>query len=139
DGCRVPLPWDNSSATFGFNNGGESWLPQPQRWAAKTASAQDADASSCLNTARSALKLRKELSALGGITSDTQDLIWDETPSDVVSFVRPERLGGKAVRNVMNMGKTPYKLPAGEVLLTSDAEAVVAGELAPNSAAWLLA
>ncbi|MBU6348458.1 MAG: hypothetical protein KGQ38_07595 [Actinomycetales bacterium] len=47
DGCRVPLPWDNSSATFGFNNGSESWLPQPQRWAAKTASSQDADASSC--------------------------------------------------------------------------------------------
>ncbi|NBV90436.1 MAG: hypothetical protein EBR84_03410, partial [Actinobacteria bacterium] len=70
---------------------------------------------------------------------DTQDLIWDETPKEVVSFVRPERLGGHGVRSVMNMGTTPYRLPEGEVLLTSSADAVVAGELAPNAAAWLIA
>src|SRR5690606_1471337 len=31
DGCRVPLPWDRSSATWGFGPAGgrEPWLPQP--------------------------------------------------------------------------------------------------------------
>ena len=139
DGCRVPLPWDNTSDTFGFNSGSDSWLPQPERWAEKTAAAQNDVASSTLNLVRSALKLRRSLAALGGITSDAQDLVWDETPGDIVSFVRPARLDGSAVRVVMNMGKTAYELPAGEVLLTSDSDAVVAGSLAPHSAAWLKA
>lgn len=139
DGCRVPLPWDNSSETFGFNSGAESWLPQPKRWAEKTAAAQDDVASSTLNLVRGALKLRRNLAALGGITADAQDLVWDETPTDIVSFVRPARLDGSAVRIVMNMGKTAYELPAGEVLLTSDSDAVVAGSLAPHNAAWLKA
>ena len=139
DGCRVPLPWDNTSATFGFNSGSESWLPQPKRWADKTAAAQNDVASSTLNLVRNALKLRRSLAALGGITSDAQELVWDETPDDIVSFVRPARLDGSAVRIVMNMGKTAYELPAGEVLLLSDSDAVVAGSLAPHSAAWLKA
>ncbi|MEI7442873.1 MAG: glycoside hydrolase family 13 protein [Actinomycetes bacterium] len=139
DGCRVPLPWDNDSATFGFNSDSESWLPQPKRWADKTAAAQNDVASSTLNLVRNALKLRRSLAALGGITSDAQDLVWDETPDDIVSFVRPARLDGSAVRIVMNMGKTAYELPAGEVLLLSDSDAVVAGSLAPHSAAWLKA
>jgi len=137
DGCRVPLPWDNGSDTFGFNSGSESWLPQPDRWATLTAAAQDTDLNSTLNTVRSALKLRKNLAALGGITKDTEDLVWDETPDEIVSFVRPARLGGSAVRLVMNMGKGTYKLPAGDVLLASDTDAVIAGELTANSAVWL--
>lgn len=139
DGCRVPLPWDNASDTFGFNSGSESWLPQPSRWAEKTAAAQEDVASSTLNLVRSALKLRRSLAALGGITSDAIDLIWDETPSDIVSFVRPARLDGAAIRIVMNMGKTVYELPDGEVLLSSDSDAVVAGSLAPHSTVWLTA
>jgi alpha-glucosidase len=139
DGCRVPLPWDNTSDTFGFNSGSESWLPQPKRWSEKTAAAQEDVASSPLNLVRSALKLRRGLAALGGITSDAVDLIWDKTPDDIVSFVRPDRLDGAAIRIVMNMGKTAYELPDGEVLLASEPDAVVAGSLAPNSAAWLTA
>jgi hypothetical protein len=88
---------------------------------------------------RSALKLRRGLAALGGITSDAVDLIWDKTPDDIVSFVRPARLDGAAIRIVMNMGKTAYELPDGEVLLASEPDAVFAGSLAPNSAAWLTA
>jgi alpha-glucosidase len=139
DGCRVPMPWDNSSATFGFNTGSESWLPQPQRWASQTVAAQNDADSSVLNLVRNALKLRKNSAALGGISADTVDLIWDETPSDVISFVRPARLDGEAIRIVMNMGKTAYELPSGEVLLASDSDAISAGSLAPHSCVWLTA
>lgn len=139
DGCRVPLPWDNSSDTFGFNSGSESWLPQPKRWATKTASVQQADPNSSLNLTRTALGLRHELAALGGISAGADDLIWDETPVEVVSFVRPARLDGHAVRSIMNMGNAEYTLPDGEVLLVSSNDALVAGKLQPHSAAWLTA
>jgi len=139
DGCRVPLPWDNSSDTFGFNSDSESWLPQPKRWATKTASVQQTDPNSSLNLTRTALGLRHELVALGGISAGADDLIWDETPVEVVSFVRPARFDGHAVRSIMNMGNAEYTLPAGEVLLVSSSDALVAGKLQPHSAAWLTA
>jgi len=139
DGCRVPLPWDNSSDTFGFNSGSESWLPQPKRWATKTASVQQTDPNSSLNLTRTALGLRHELAALGGISAGADDLIWDETPVEVVSFVRPARFEGHAVRSIMNMGNAEYTLPDGEVLLVSSSDALVAGKLQPHSAAWLTA
>jgi alpha-glucosidase len=139
DGCRVPLPWDNSSDTFGFNSGSESWLPQPKRWATKTASVQQTDPNSSLHLTRTALGLRHELAALGGISAGADDLIWDETPVEVVSFVRPARFDGHAVRSIMNMGNAEYTLPDGEVLLVSSNDALVAGKLQPHSAAWLTA
>jgi alpha-glucosidase len=139
DGCRVPLPWDNSSDTFGFNSGSESWLPQPKRWATKTAAVQQTDPNSSLNLTRTALGLRHELAALGGISAGADDLIWDETPVEVVSFVRPARFEGHAVRSIMNMGNAEYTLPDGEVLLVSSSDALVAGKLQPHSAAWLTA
>ena len=139
DGCRVPLPWDSSSETFGFNDGNQSWLPQPRRWAEKTVEAQSADPHSFLALARSALKIRKEAQALGGISHYTVDLIWDETPSEIISFVRPERNDGHPVRCVMNMGRDDYALPEGEILLRSHADAVTDGKLAPHSTVWLKA
>ena len=139
DGCRVPLPWDSSSETFGFNDSSASWLPQPRRWADKTVEKQATDPNSFLTLARTALKLRKEQQALGGISHYTVDLVWDETPSEIISFVRPERNDGHAVRCVMNMGHENYVLPEGEIFLQSDASAVTDGKLAPHSTVWLKA
>ena len=137
DGCRVPIPWDNSSDTFGFNSGNASWLPQPRRWADYTVEQQGKDANSFLNLARQALKIRKAHQALGGISHYTVDLIWDETPTDIISFVRPERNDDHAVRCVMNMGREPYELPTGNIMLQSNPDAVVDGKLAPHSTVWL--
>ena len=39
DGCRVPLPWANGVAPYGFSPDADvtTWLPQPPHWSAHTA------------------------------------------------------------------------------------------------------
>jgi alpha-glucosidase len=140
DGCRVPIPWDNTTETFGFNSGTPTWLPQPESWKKLTAAEQDSDQNSTLSLTRTALKLRKELPALGGLTDDVAALVWDEVAPGVLSFVRPARLGGSAVRCVMNMGKQAQKLSfAGEVLLVSEEHGFDNGLLSPDCTVWLTA
>jgi alpha-glucosidase len=141
DGCRVPMPWNNDSESLGFNTGSASWLPQPDSWKKLTASSQDGDSDSMLNLARTALRLRKELAALGGITDDCAPLEWDdEAPADILSYVRPARLGGIAVRCVVNMGSKPVDLPwHGSPLLMSEPHAFVNGLLQPSTSVWLTA
>ena len=141
DGCRVPIPWNNESDSLGFNSTGASWLPQPDSWKKLAVSVQDADENSMLTLARNALHLRKTLAALGGITQDVDPLIWDnDSPDGVLSFVRPGRLGGLAIRCALNLGAHAVTLPYdGDVVLASDAHAFSDGILNPNSSVWLTA
>ncbi len=141
DGCRVPLPWSLEGEALGFNSTGASWLPQPESWKHLNAKSQSTDEHSMLTLARTALTLRKELSALGGITEGTEPLVWDNNISDhVVSFVRPARLGGHAIRCVLNVGSEAVALPLdGNIIVTSDVNAYVDGMLNPNSSVWLTA
>ena len=141
DGCRVPLPWSLKGNALGFNSTGDSWLPQPDSWKKLNAESQSADANSMLTLARTALKLRRELSALGGITEGTEPLVWDDdAPEGVLSFVRPARLGGHAIRCALNVGSHAVTLPYdGNVILKSDENAYNDGLLNPNSSVWLTA
>lgn len=140
DGCRVPIPWDNSTETFGFNSGNPTWLPQPDSWKKLTASEQESDQNSTLLLTRQALKLRKELSALGGLSDGIEALVWDAAAPGILSFVRPARLGGRAVRCVMNMGKHAQKLSFdGEVILASEEHGYDDGLLNPDCTVWLTA
>ena len=140
DGCRVPIPWDHSSETYGFNTGTPTWLPQPDSWKKKTVADQDGEETSTLSLTRHALAIRKSQGALGGLTDGTQGLIWDKVDGDLVSFVRPARLGGKAIRSVMNMGKHSIKLDfEGEVLLVSKPNGFDDGLLDPDTTVWLTA
>lgn len=139
DGCRVPIPWDRSSVTYGFNSGDESWLPQPERWAGMTAAEQSEQADSMLNLTRAALKLRKSQAALGGVTDDCAPLMWDDDAHELVSFVRPGRLGGKAIRVVVNMGSFPVEIKdQGEVILESTLGALRGGLLDPDTCVWIV-
>ena len=60
DGCRIPLPWDNNAPAFGFNESGNTWLPQPQSYRQYAVNVQDEDPASMLNLYRKAIRIRKE-------------------------------------------------------------------------------
>ena len=107
DGCRVPLPWDQSEPALGFSSGG-SWLPQPESYRALARSKQESNAASTLNLYKEALRLRKEL-RLGEGSFD-----WVENDG-LMSYQNGD------VLVVHNFGSA-VQLPAGEVLLSSDPE-----------------
>jgi alpha-glucosidase len=128
DGCRVPLPWRGSGPPFGFGpDGTRPWLPQPERWRALTAEAQQSDPESMLNLYRNALRARRAHPALGDGT-----MSWvDGVPPDVLMFRRDPGL-----LCVVNLSESPYPLPEHRrVLLAS--ESVQNGKLVRDTAAWL--
>lgn len=123
DGCRVPLPWSDSGASFGFGTGG-AHLPQPAWFAEYAASREDADPGSTLNLYRRALELRHTLQ-----TGET--LEWLETGnSDVLRFRRPN---GWEV--VTNFGLSDFALDRADVVLSSGA--VRLGVVPGETTVWL--
>ena len=118
-----------TSAPFGFGSADSPpWLPQPERWAALTAAAQDDDPTSHLNHYRAALAERRRNPALGDGT-----LTWDDdVPADVLSFTREP-----GFRCVVNFGSDPYPLPAAADVLIRSGVDVDAAKLGPDEAVWL--
>ncbi|ADB33694.1 alpha amylase catalytic region [Kribbella flavida DSM 17836] len=123
DGCRVPLPWTTTGASFGFNSQGFGpWLPQPADWATRSVEAQDNDPDSMLTLYRSALRLRRSFAESFG---------WHELDTgDLIAFTRGD------VLCLVNLGAASVPLPPQyEVLLAS--VPLDAGELSTDAAAWL--
>jgi alpha-glucosidase len=120
DGCRVPLPWDRSSASSGFSFTGEVWLPQPSSYHSLARSSQEQDENSTLNFYKSALELRSEL-ALGEGSFD-----W-VGQDDVLSYLN----GNVLVAH--NFSDETHDLPAGELLLSSASRE----KLLPNQTVWV--
>ena len=131
DGCRVPLPWTASGASYGFSpeDAAEPWLPQPGDWAPLAADAQDGVDDSTLELYRAALKLRRELDAFGD-----GELRWLDAPTGVLAFARPAA-GGDGVRSWTNFGPDAVALPEGEVLLAS--ADLTDGLLPADTTVWL--
>jgi alpha-glucosidase len=132
DGCRIPLPWTDGGASFGFSRteGGASppppWLPQPDWWGRYSVAAQDSDPDSFLGLYRAALRLRRSHPALG-----LGSMRWMSSPRDTLMFARDPGFAFAA-----NLGGTPAPLPAyREILLSSGP--VRGGALPPDTAAWL--
>jgi len=126
DGCRVPLPWEGTAPPFGFTGAPQSWLPQPEDWAALTVEAQLADTGSTLSLYRRAIELRHERPEISG-----DDIGWYGSPPGCLAF---RRTGG--VTCVLNAGTEPVVLPPGTVLLSSTP--IAGRHLPPDSAAWLV-
>lgn len=125
DGCRVPIPWRAGSPAYGFNDTGESWLPQPDGWGGYARDTQSGVAGSTLEMYRSALALRREHQLGVG------ELVWEDSPAGVLRF----RNG--LVRVVANTGTASAPLPEGEVLLASgDLET---GRVPGDTTVWLRA
>jgi alpha-glucosidase len=114
DGCRVPLPWSGQEPPFGFGPSGASWLPQPADWVKLTVQRQEADPESMLTLYRNALRLRRELPALGD-----GPMRWIEAGDDVLAFRRDS-----GFVCVVNVGDAPAELPDG--LLGADAVVLLA-------------
>jgi alpha-glucosidase len=124
DGCRVPLPWTPTGASYGFGSDG-AHLPQPAWFADVAVAVQERDPGSTLHLYRDAIRLRRELQG-------PERLTWHDAPEGVVHFERP---GGW--HSVTSFGATPVPLPDGEVLLTS--APLVDGMLPGEATAWVRA
>ena len=108
DGCRVPIPWEKDSPTFGFAPGGTPWLPQPATFGDLARDQQEKDPDSSLTLYRQLLAVRKEFSLGRGDLSFV-----DGAPAEVVAF------DNGPLRVVANLGDTPVALPEGEVVASS--------------------
>ncbi|MEV4776441.1 alpha-amylase family glycosyl hydrolase [Microbacterium sp. LWH12-1.2] len=106
DGCRVPLPWTATGASFGFGSG-DAHLPQPAWFAEYAVDAEAADPASTLSLYREALSLRHRLQT-------DERLEWIPTGRDDV--LRFERPNGWQI--VANFGTEPFEIGA-------DAEGIV--------------
>ena len=107
DGCRVPIPWEAASPAYGFNQSGESWLPQPAEWAGLARDAQRADPSSTLHLYAALLKARREYGLGTGV------LTWGAESPDLLDFTNG------AVRVIANFGCEAAALPASTVIASS--------------------
>jgi alpha-glucosidase len=125
DGCRVPLPWTRYGPSHGFGVDG-SWLPQPPDWGSRSVQVQQNDPNSMLALYKEALRLRRDLRALGGGT-----LRWLEAGPDVLAFEREP-----SFVCVVNLCSAPVELPEHtRVRLTSTP--LQDGLLPSDAAAWL--
>ncbi|MYR05991.1 DUF3459 domain-containing protein [Gordonia sp. SID5947] len=128
DACRVPLPWEGSEPPFGFSSNPDTWLPMPGSWARFTVEAQLEDIGSTLSLYRQAIEMRYERPEFEGDTVE-----WYGAPEGCLAF----RRSVGHLTCALNTGDVPVPLPpGGEILLTS--YPLIDGQLAPNSAAWLV-
>jgi alpha-glucosidase len=127
DGCRVPLPWEKNSESFGFSADGNSWLPQPENWSELSREAQREDQNSTLSMYRRALSLRKEWALGRGSFAWASEFAFED---DVIAFVNGSTLV------VMNMGTEPVEV-FGPVITSSEHDSVVDGMLRPNQTVWI--
>ncbi|WP_298866353.1 glycoside hydrolase family 13 protein [uncultured Microbacterium sp.] len=125
DGCRVPLPWTSSGASFGFGAGG-AHIPQPGWFAQYAVEAEDADASSSLNVYRRALALRHDLQTV-------EELAWIRSGrADVLRFARPN---GWQV--VTNFGAEPFELGSDAADVVLSTQPLSDGALLGEATAWI--
>jgi len=81
DGCRTPMPWDDSEQA-GFTTG-QPWLPIAQTHRARAVATQDLDPMSTLNAARRFLRWRKTMPAL-----QLGDIAFLDAPEPVLALTR---------------------------------------------------
>ncbi|MGW6159907.1 DUF3459 domain-containing protein, partial [Streptomyces sp. NPDC055144] len=130
DGCRVPLPWQADTPSYGFTSASAAWLPQPRWFSSYGADEQERRGESTLHLYRTALALR---SAVPDFRHG--ELVWHrppDSPDGVVSFRR-----GRLLCTV-NCGPAPVPAPEAAALLLSSTEDLEEGKQPPHSAAWWL-
>ncbi len=130
DGCRVPLPWNDTRPPFGFTTEhARPWLPQPDAWASFTVAAESADPDSMLSLYRAALRLRRRLPDLR-----TEQFRWRPALRNVLAFQR-----GPAFRCIANLSDKPVPVGAGSTVLIASDLLTDTNEIPPDATAWLLA
>ena len=122
DGCRTPMPWDDSD-TAGFS-AAPPWLPIPGDHHARNVQRQDADPASVLNAVRRLLHWRQTQPAL-----KDGSIRFLDAPEPVLAFLRGD--GDDALLVVFNLsaGAVAWTVPAGIEAQPVDGHGLVAGEL----------
>ncbi|MCW2829476.1 MAG: alpha-amylase [Aeromicrobium sp.] len=130
DGCRVPMPWEGDSPSYGFGPGDAPWLPQPPEYGLLAVDRQRGVGGSTLTLYRELLRLRRELQ-LGRGT-----LTWhDDYPQHVLAF--SVSTAASQVTVVANLGPTPLPLPDGSPVLVSSVPHPRPGLVGSDEAVWL--
>ncbi|MDQ8708058.1 alpha-amylase family glycosyl hydrolase [Streptomyces sp. LHD-70] len=125
DGCRVPLPWDDTPR--------DGWLPAPPDWVAYAAERQADDPDSMLSLYRTALHLRRTLGDAGPLRR-----LRPEEPR-VLSFARTSARDGATWICLVNFGPDDVVLPADTELLLASGPLSPRGRLPQDTAVWLRA
>ncbi|MBV9139552.1 MAG: glycoside hydrolase family 13 protein [Pseudonocardiales bacterium] len=128
DGCRVPLPWEGSTAPYGFSATPGTWLPMPSNWAGITVEAQLEEPTSTLSLYRQAVELRQEHHAV-----TCTEVEWYGAPPGCLAF----RHKGGGLVCALNASGAPVSLPPGQVLLASGPLLPGSDALPANTAVWL--
>jgi len=124
DGCRVPIPWEADSPSYGFGPTDASWLPQPPVWAEYALDRQRDVPGSTYELYRTALRLRRELGLGAG------RLRWLESPEDVLACCVDE------VTVVTNFGAEPVSLPPGTEPLIASGPLNGSGRVPTDVTVW---
>ena len=128
DGCRVPLPWEGGiNESNGFSTTGKTWLPHPASYAKYARDKQEGVAGSTLELYKRLLKLRKS-EALGA-----GNFRWATEYQDknTLAYIN------NGVLVLTNFGPDPVVVPAGEVLVTTQHDLRVEGELEIDQTVWI--
>jgi len=134
DGCRIPLPWDESSPNCGFS-AAAPWLPMPEGWGKKSVSSLRADPGSILHLYRKALSARRDL-----LLDTPGNVSWLDAPEGCLAYERDTEAG--TLRVACNFTAQPSDLPAAGKLVLASNDAVKCERgvitLPADSAAWVL-
>ena len=102
DGCRTPMPWQQSLPHAGFTHG-TPWLPIKHTATALSVDVQEADPNSTLHFYRQILAWRKSHPALR-----TGDIAFFECDEPVLAYARTD--GNKDLICVFNLSATPLSV-----------------------------
>jgi len=119
DGCRTPMPWDDSD-NAGFSSA-PPWLPIPAEHRARSVSRQDGDPDSVLNLTRHFLRWRKDQPAL--LDGDIRFL---DAPEPVLAFLRSNGDETLLVAFNLSANDTAWALPADVIAQAVATQAVTA-------------
>jgi alpha-glucosidase len=128
DGCRVPLPWvAGEGAANGFSATGKSWLPQPGSYKTFSRNLQEGVAGSTLELYKRLLKERKAFGLGAG------EFRWAEEFQDgnTLAYIN------NGVLVLSNFGPDSVVLPAGELLVTTQHDVHLTGELEHDNTVWI--
>ncbi len=120
DGCRTPMPWDDSPSA-GFSHG-EPWLPVPQSHRARAVDVQEPRTDSVLNATRAFLRWRKTQAAL--VEGSIRFL---DAPPELLAFVREHH--GQRLLVAFNLSDAALSWHAPEVTALIDTPGIDAAAL----------
>lgn len=126
DGCRVPIPWEKEAPAFGFNETGQSWLPQPEIYAGYSRDQQVGIEGSTLELYKKMLGIRKKYELGHGDFSWHKDSLGDHSLGYVNS----------GVLVLANFTGSNIPIPQGEILLSSQND-LSSGELTQDQVVWV--